>query len=213
MLPIVYSTKREIATRLLRESIVRGELAPGTHIVLEELGQKYQLSLTPIREALPILEGEGFVIQLPHKGAVVAPMDRDEIRELYAIRGAMEALATSEGVPRLSNQDLADMQAHVAALETYQGTWEDFLEVDRGFHRVLYQASGSQRWVETIETLWLRCKRYMLVATSSDSLKDSIHADHRQLLQACQQRDVSLAEASICMHLKRSEEHLLARWQ
>jgi DNA-binding GntR family transcriptional regulator len=213
MLPIVYSTKREIATKLLRESIIRGELAPGTHIVLEELGQKYHLSLTPIREAIPILEGEGYVIQLPHKGAIVAPMDRDEIRELYAVRSAMEALATSEGVPRLASQDLAKMQAHLAALETYQGAWEDFLEVDRGFHLVLYQASGRQRWVETIETLWLRCKRYMLVVISSDSLKEFIHADHRQLLQACQQRDVSLAEATIRMHLKRSEEHLLARWQ
>jgi DNA-binding GntR family transcriptional regulator len=213
MLPIVYSTKREIATKLLRESIIRGELAPGTHIVLEELGQKYHLSLTPIREAIPILEGEGYVIQLPHKGALVAPMDRDEIRELYAVRSAMEALATSEGVPRLTSQDLAKMQAHVAALETYQGAWEDFLEDDRGFHLVLYQASGSQRWVETIEALWLRCKRYMLVVISSDSLKEFIHADHRQLLQACQQRDVPLAEATIRMHLKRSEEHLLARWQ
>lgn len=212
MLPTAYHTKREIATTLLRESIIRGELAPGTHLVLEELGQKYHLSLTPIREAIPILEGEGFVVQLPHKGAVVAPMDRDEIRELYAVRCAMEGLATSEGVLRLTDQDLADMETLLATLETYKGGWEDFLEVDRSFHLVLYRAAGSQRWLETIQTLWQRCKRYILVALSSDQLIDFIHADHRQLWLACQQRDVPQAEATIRMHLKRTEAHLLKRW-
>jgi DNA-binding GntR family transcriptional regulator len=212
MLPTAYRTKREIATTLLRESIIRGELAPGTHLVLEELGQKYQLSLTPIREAIPILEGEGFVVQLPHRGAVVAPMDRDEIRELYAVRCAMEGLATSEGVLKLTDQDLADMETLLATLEAYKGSWEDFLEVDRSFHLVLYRAAGSLRWIETIQTLWQRCKRYMLVAISSDQLMDFIHADHRQLLLACQQRDVPQAEATIRRHLKRTEEHLLKRW-
>ena len=212
MLPTAYRTKREIATTLLREAIIRGELAPGTHLVLEELGQKYHLSLTPIREAIPILEGEGFVVQLPHKGAVVAPMDRDEIKELYAVRCAMEGLATSEGVLRLTDQDLADMEMLLATLEASKGGWEDFLEVDRSFHLVLYRAAGSRRWIETIQTLWQRCKRYMLVALSSDQLIDFIHSDHRQLLLACQQRDVPQADATIRRHLKRTEAHLLQRW-
>jgi DNA-binding GntR family transcriptional regulator len=212
MLPTAYRTKREIATTLLREAIIRGELAPGTHLVLEELGQKYQLSLTPIREAIPILEGEGFVVQLPHKGAMVAKMDHDEIRELYAIRCAMEGLATSEGVPRLTSKDLAEMEVLLATLEASPQSWEDFLEVDRSFHLVLYRAAGSQRWVETIQTLWQRSKRYMLTAISSNRLIDFIHTDHRQLLLACQQRDAPQAEATIRTHLKRTEEHLLLHW-
>ncbi|MBV9230192.1 MAG: GntR family transcriptional regulator, partial [Chloroflexi bacterium] len=188
MIPTAYRTKREIATMLLRDAIIRGELAPGARLLLEELGQKYNLSLTPIREAIPILESEGFVVQLPHKGAVVAQMDRDEIRELYAIRSAMEGLATSEGVPRLTSKDLADMETLLANLETFQGAWEDFLDVDRSFHLVLYRAAGSQRWVETIQTLWQRCKRYMLIAMSSETLADFIHEDHRHLLQHCLKR-------------------------
>ncbi|TMD82867.1 MAG: GntR family transcriptional regulator, partial [Chloroflexi bacterium] len=177
----VYRTKREIAATLLRDAIVRGELTPGTRLLLEDLSRKFDLSMTPIREAIPILEGEGFVVQLPHKGAVVALMDREEIRELYAIRGAMEGLATSEGVPKLTGKDLAHMEALLATLEAFQGTMEDYLEVDRDFHLVLYQAAGSQRWVETIQTLWQRSKRYMLIAMSSDELAHVVQADHQQL--------------------------------
>jgi DNA-binding GntR family transcriptional regulator len=212
MLSTTYRTKREIATTLLRDAIIRGELAPGMRLFLEELSQKYNLSLTPIREAIPILESEGFIVQLPHKGAVVTRMDRDEIRELYAIRSAMEGLATSEGVYRLTDKDLSDMEMLLANLDAFQGTWEDFLDIDRSFHLVLYRAAGSQRWVETIQTLWQRCKRYMLIAMSSDILADFIHEDHCQLLQSCLKRDATQAEATIRTHLKRTEGHLLAHW-
>src|SRR5690242_2222456 len=123
----VYRTKREIAATHLRDAIIRGELAPGTHLILEDLSHKFDLSMTPIREAIPVLEGEGFVVQLPHKGAVVAQMDREEIRELYAIRGAMEGLATSEGVPKLTSKDLTQMKALLGALEEFQGSVGDFL--------------------------------------------------------------------------------------
>src|SRR6266516_3603118 len=213
MILSVYRKKREIVASLLSYAIVRGELNPGTRLLLEDLSRKFDLSMSPIREAIPILEGEGFVVQLPHKGAVVAQMDREEIRELYAIRGAMEGLATSEGVPKLTSKDLTDMEALLATLEAFQGTtMGDFLEVDRGFHLVLYQAAGSQRWVETIQALWRRSKRYMLIAMSSDELAHVVQADHRQLLNYCKERDVSQAEATIRAHLKRSEEYLLLHW-
>lgn len=207
-----YRTKRDIAATLLRDAIIRGELTPGTRLLLEDLSRKFDLSMTPIREAIPILEGEGFVIQSPHKGAVVAHMDREEIRELYAVRGAMEGLATSEGVPKLTSKDLTEMVALLATLEAFQGTMGDFLEIDRKFHLVLYRAAGSQRWIETIQALWRRSKRYMLIAMSSDKLAQFVQADHRQLLNFCKECDVSQAEATIRAHLKRSEEYLLLHW-
>jgi|SRR5581483_3326372 len=207
-----YRTKRDIAVTLLRDAIIRGELTPGTRLLLEDLSRKFDLSMTPIREAIPILEGEGFVMQSPHKGAVVAHMDREEIRELYALRGAMEGLATSEGVPKLTGKELSEMEALFATLEAFEGTMENFLEIDRSFHLVLYRAAGSQRWIETIQTLWRRSKRYMLIAMSSDELAQFVQTDHRQLLKFCKERDISQAEGTIRAHLKRSEEYLLLHW-
>lgn len=212
MVLLAYRTKREIAATLLRDAIIRGELAPGTRLLLEDLSQKFDLSMTPIREAIPILEGEGFVVQLPHKGTIVAQMDREEIRELFAIRSAVEGLATSEGVPKLTSQDLTDMETLLATLEAFQGTMEGFLEIDSSFHLVLYRAAGSWRWIETIQALWRRSKRYMLIALSSDELAHFVHADHRQLLNLCREREASQTEATIRAHLKRSEEYLLLHW-
>ena len=208
-----YRTKREIAVALLRDAIVRGELPPGTRLVLEVLSQRYHLSLTPIREALPVLEAEGLVVQLPHRGAIVAPMDQEEIKELYAIRGAMEALATREAVPHLTDRDLAEMAELLERMEGFAGDWEAFLDLDKRFHLVVYRAAGSQRWLETIETLWRRCTRYMVASTAVSGAIGAIRADHRQLLQACRRRDVGQAEALLLAHLSHSEQRLLHDWQ
>jgi DNA-binding GntR family transcriptional regulator len=207
-----YRTKREIAVDLLRRAIIRGELAPGTRLVLETLSQQYDLSMTPIREAFPMLEAEGLIVQSPHKGAVVALMDREEIKELYTIRAAIEALATAEAVPNLLDAHLEEMAALLQQMESFQGDWGTFLDFDKHFHLVLYRAAGSQRWLETIGTLWQRSTRYMLASTAASGAIDAIHADHRQLLSACQERDAERAEVILRAHLKYSEQRLLRDW-
>jgi DNA-binding GntR family transcriptional regulator len=207
-----YRTKREVATDLLREAIIRGELAPGTRLVLEELSQRYNVSMTPIREAFSLLESEGLIAQSPHRGAVVTGLDREELLELYAIRSAVEELATLHGVPRLAEEDLVEMSQVLDMLEGYQGVRDGFLDIDKQFHRVIYRAAGSRRWLETIETLWQRSRRYMLASTSASGAVASLHADHRAIFQACRAGDAAQAALVIRAHLKRSEERLLDEW-
>lgn len=212
MTSFAYRTKREVATDLLREAIICGELAPGTRLVLEELSQRYNVSMTPIREAFSLLESEGLIAQSPHKGAVVTGMDREDLLELYAIRSAVEQLATLHGVPRLTEDELTAMGGLLDALELFEGSQDGFLDIDKQFHRVVYRAAGSRRWLETIETLWQRSRRYMLASTSVSGAVASLHADHRAILQACHERDAARATVTIRDHLKHSEERLLGEW-
>ena len=205
-----YRTKREVAIDLLREAIIRGELAPGTRLVLEELSQRYNVSMTPIREAFSLLESEGLIAQSPHKGAVVSGMDREDLLELYAIRTAVEELATLHGVPRLTEAELSAMSGFLDALERFEGPQDGFLDIDKQFHRVVYRAAGSRRWLETIETLWQRSRRYMLASTLVSGAMASLHADHRAILQACREHDAARAAAAVRDHLRRSEERLLS---
>ena len=207
-----YRTKRDVAADLLREAILGGELAPGTRLILDELSTRYHVSLTPIREALSQLEREGFVHAAPHRGAVVAALDREELLELYAIRSGIEELATLHGVPRLTNGDLGAMGQRLDALEAFAGSWEGFLDIDMQFHRILYSAAGSQRWLNTIEALWRRSRRYMLSSTSASGAVAALHRDHRAIYQACCAQDALAAAAAIRSHLKQSEERLLRDW-
>jgi len=207
-----YRTKRDVAADLLREAILGGELAPGTRLILDELSARYKVSLTPIREALSQLEREGFVTQAAHRGAMVAALDRDELLELYAIRSAIEELATLHGVPRLTDRDLATMGQLLDAMEAFKGSWDAFLDIDLQFHRTLYGAAGSRRWLDTIEALWRRSRRYMLSSTSVSGAVATLHSDHRAIYQSCCAKDVPAAAAAIRAHLQQSEERLLRDW-
>jgi DNA-binding GntR family transcriptional regulator len=142
----------------------------------------------------------------------VTGLDREELLELYAIRGAVEELATLHGVPRLTEGDLAEMRSLLDRLERFEGPRDGFLDIDKQFHRVVYRAAGSRRWLETIETLWRRSRRYMLASTSASGAVASLHADHRAILQACRDHDAARAAEQIRAHLKRSEERLLGEW-
>jgi DNA-binding GntR family transcriptional regulator len=208
-----YQTKRDIALTLLRDAIMKGEIAPGARIPVDEFTQRFDLSLTPIREALPILEAEGFITQVPHRGAVVTPMDWEEIVELYTIRIGMESLATRRAVPNLTAQQIQNMRHLCERMEIFQGDWADFLQLDRQFHLVLYQAAGSQRWLDTIELYWRRSTRYMLASTAMSGAIEKVHADHRVLLEHCEARDAPGAERVLRDHLEYSLNRLVHEWE
>ncbi len=209
----VFRTKRDVAVEAIRTEIIAGRLAPETRLILEDLSQQLGLSLTPIREALPVLEGEGLIVQLPHRGAIVAPMDREEILELYAIRGGLESMVTKQSVSKITRDDLDEMAELIDDMMQLEGDWSHFLERDMSFHLVLYGAAGSRRWLETIETLWKRSKRYMISSTAMIGEVARIHADHRALLEACRIGDADTAASVTLSHLVRSEERLLHEWE
>ncbi len=209
---VVYRTKRDVAVDAIRNEIISGKLAPETRLTLEDLSQQLGLSLTPIREALPVLEGEGFIVQLPHRGALVSPMDREEILELYAIRTGLESMVTSHAVPRLTATELDRMEVLIGEVKALEGDWDRLLDRDKAFHLVLYGATGSARWLDTIETLWKRSKRYMISSTAMSGEAARIHRDHQALLDACSEGDAETAASLTVQHLKQSEARLLREW-
>jgi DNA-binding GntR family transcriptional regulator len=208
----LFRTKRAVALDLIRDAIIAQEIAPGSRLVLEDLSQQFGLSMTPIREALPALEAEGFITQSPHKGAVVTPMDRDEIFELYATRSGMESMVAEKAVPKLTESDLSQMEATIKAMSDEEGEWVKFLTRDREFHLILYRAGGSQRWLDTIELLWRRCSRYMLASTAMAGAVSAIYADHWELITACREGDAARAAATTVAHLMHSRDRLLREW-
>ncbi|MCC6945460.1 MAG: GntR family transcriptional regulator [Thermomicrobiales bacterium] len=207
-----FKTKRAVALDLLREAIITQAIAPGSRLILEDLSQQFGLSATPIREALPALEAEGLIAQMPHKGAVVTPMDYEEVLELYSMRAGLEGMVASYAVAELKDADIAGMEAALRRMERYRGDWVQFLEQDKVFHACLYQAAGSQRWLDTIDNLWRRCNRYMLASTVMTGAEAMISSDHQDIIMGCKMRDAEGVSTMIVEHLKHSRDRLLREW-
>src|ERR1700722_1365011 len=99
-----FRTKREIAAAMLRTMIITGEMGPGTRLILVQLAEELNLSLTPVREAIQQLESEGFVEVVNHKGGVVVDLDRDKLQELYAMRAGIDGMVARVGTKEISDE-------------------------------------------------------------------------------------------------------------
>src|SRR5512139_1932121 len=105
----VLSTKADDIARVLEDEIVGGLIPPGTVLRQEQLSERFEVSRTPVREALRRLAALGLVSFEPNRGVRVRSISRDELREAYLVRAELEALATQVATTRLQPGDLAEL--------------------------------------------------------------------------------------------------------
>ena len=101
----------------IRTAILSSEMRPGMRIRQELLANKFGTSRIPVREALKQLENEGLVVLAPNRGAWIADVNSEESIEIYKIREVVEPLAIFESVPRLTDADIASLEATALQLE------------------------------------------------------------------------------------------------
>ena len=95
----------------LRDMIVQGELEPGTKLNERVLCTVLGRSRTPLREALKFLASEGLVELLPNRGAIVAKLDPERIKQIFAVMGALEGLAGELACRHASDADINEIRA------------------------------------------------------------------------------------------------------
>lgn len=184
---------------LIRDAIITGALAPGSALRQEELARTYASSRMPIREALRTLSAEGLVQLIPNKGAIVAPIAADELRENFEMREAAETLAIRLAVPHLSN-------AHIDAAAAVQKRLEtcDILEfgaLNKAFHTTLYRPADRPRLIAHIASLHDIAERYLRFTLVHLDYVGRSSDDHEAILEACYRRDVDRAISLTSSHI------------
>jgi DNA-binding GntR family transcriptional regulator len=200
-----HRTMAEYALEQLREAIILGELPAGTPLRLDELARSLGMSISPIREAVRQLEALGLAKHVPHQGARVLDFDVEELRDLFAIRLALESLAVRRAAERFT---VEDAEAALAQLERFDAAAadEDVRESMRAhtdFHFTLYDASQSSWLVALIRPAWDRSERFRpALLTSKDGPQERHRAYDRALLDACAAHDPEGAAAVLHDHLE-----------
>lgn len=103
-------SKTTYAHARLRQEIVDGTIRPGEPLRQADLARRFGISPTPVREALRLLEAEGMISYSSHRGATVAELSEERIRDLYLLRSATEGMATKLAVERMQPDALAEIE-------------------------------------------------------------------------------------------------------
>jgi DNA-binding GntR family transcriptional regulator len=149
-----YVSKSDMVADALRELITDGQLSPGTPLRQRKLAEQFAVSYTPVREALRRLESEGLVVTDVHRGASVARAESEELEENYRILAALESLAGSLAVSKMTNDDFAeidDLYQQVAACDPDDDRLAD---LNRRFHFRVYECARSPMLLLLMRLLW-----------------------------------------------------------
>ncbi len=195
-------TAHEYVRRALRTAILEGELAGGARLVQSELATQLQVSTTPVREALRDLATEGLVFLDPHRGAVVRPLDLEEVREIYELRMLLEPVMVRRVVGRLDTGALdraAELQQRMNA-EQDPMAW---VELNRAFHAVFAEPDVGSRLGRMMSGLQDTASAYVGLSLKArpDRMAEA-NCDHRRLIAVYRDHDEEAAVAETLHHLR-----------
>jgi DNA-binding GntR family transcriptional regulator len=188
--------------RIIRADIFSARLRPNERINQDEIAEGFGVSRLPVREALILLESEGLVDTIPHRGTFVHAITRDDIRDHYTVFGLVAGLAVERAATKLSDEQLTAVRH---AYEDARATHLDTGALESAyfeFHRLINRAGAGQRLRSQLRLLAKTIPGELFAAQSA--WQAPAQDDHRNLLEAVDQRDGALAAEVMRAHLRRS---------
>lgn len=199
---------KESAYLQLQQWIIDGTLQPGEKLVDTELAQALNLSRTPIREALQLLEAQGFVEMFPGKATRVTHVDKEDLKNLLPPLAALQALAAELAVPNMDAELIGRLEeVNKRFAEAIQSN-DPFsaLKIDEEFHQIIVDASRNPYIHTMLDRLQSHVRRqffhHTLVLTESSS------TEHKEILHALKAQDSEKAAHIMKRNWLRSTDDL-----
>lgn len=187
----------------VEESIRDGSLLPGDPVDEQMLMQTYDVSRTPVREALLQLQAQGLVASLPRGGMVVAKMDVAQLLAMWELLAELEGIGARLACERMTpaeRDELAAIHERAAAVVRREDT-DAWQEHNRRFHDALYLGARNPYLRQEILRMRSRTGAYRLHAFSAFGRLASSWEQHGQLLEAIQAQDPARAATVMTQHM------------
>ncbi|MEX0707342.1 MAG: GntR family transcriptional regulator [Woeseia sp.] len=193
----------EVAERL-RSLIVQGELAPGDRLNERVLAERFNISRTPLREAIKILALEGLVRLLPNRGAEVTQLTRSNVEDMFQVVGALEALAGELACQRASDDDIAEIRRlHNEMWARFEaGDRAEYFTLNQRIHAKIVDCAGNAELSAIYRNLAQRLHRARYMANFSKDRWSHAMQEHEEILDAIASRDSARLNSILKSHLQ-----------
>jgi DNA-binding GntR family transcriptional regulator len=197
-------TRQQFAYDQLRAGIIGGALGPGERLVIDDLARQLDTSIIPVREALRLLEAEGFVMSVAHVGATVAPLSRESVAEVFTILEGLEAVSSRAAAERAQPADLAELGELVAAMDGALAANRpaDWAELNARFHLTIGRIASMPMLLQMLQRAldhWDRVRRHYFSGVLVRRT-DQAQREHHEMLSLMQARDTGPLEALVRRH-------------
>lgn len=205
---------REKVYDILKEMIIDGKISPGERIIETDYCEKFQISRTPLREAIRMLELEGLVESQNTGGVLVKKVTKQEIYEIYKIRIALESIILDEAIKNITDKDIKKIE------EILKDT-EEALEVKKDekvfslfseFNNMLYDIAKLPKVTSLINNINTYMKRFRKLSVKDELRKRMAFEDHVELLRAIKDKNLIKASEINKEHLEKSMNFILSQF-
>ncbi len=199
----------------IRDGILNGQYALGSRFDQKAIAEDLGVSLVPVREALRMLEGEGFVTINPRRGAFVTDISIAELEELYVIRAELEELATRRAVPNLDRAQVNELANIIDRMDEATNTrdYAQLMELNRAFHFTIYEAADLVLLLEMMSSLWNRSTLYRRVFTYLPERAIQALQEHKEIYGACRAGNAEAAAKAVRRNIHQTVIALLDEFE
>jgi len=206
---------RDRIGKSLSAAITSGELAPGTLVSVPTLASQFDVSATPVREAMLDLEQRGFVEPVRNKGFRVIELSEQDLRELIELRGLLEAPAMRSLAGTIPVEAMPHWRALAdqIAICAEQADLSGYLESDRDFHLGLLRLHGNGRLVHLVAELRAQTRMVHLSKMSQNRELTEAAREHHLILDLLERGEGEPLQELIVRHLGRVVGWSAARYR
>jgi DNA-binding GntR family transcriptional regulator len=192
-----YVSKTDLVAALVRELIITGELGPGEQLRQRDLAHRFDVSQTPVREAMRRLESEGLLVSDTHRGFTVVTPGDGRVEENFQIRAALESLGASLAARKIDADGLDRLRQLNEQMRALTDDDPAYAELNREFHFTVYSCARSPLLLSLMRLLWASLHGGPRVArTHAESARQ-----HDEILAALSDGDAAVASAQTYQHI------------
>lgn len=195
----------------LKQAILNRELQSGMKLTVEDLTKRFNVSPTPIKEALIALEKEGLVENIPRRGAFVSMITLKDVEEIYSLREVLEGLCGRRLAEKIDDASIIKLNNILADSERYAKA-NDFLgyeETDRAFHLTLRELTDDKRVIYYLSMLEGQLRLVLPIVNTLPGRLESSLQEHKKILQNLEKRNIQNVEFYCKEHMRLEKEAVL----
>lgn len=189
---------------ILKDQIINNLRPPGSKIKIEEIEKEYEISKTPLKEALNKLKYEGYVTVKPRSGTYVAEPSTEEIIQVYDLRQAIEWKAIQLAVPNIPTAELLKLKKDVLYAEEkiQEGEYSYFFDTDIRLHKMIIDYANN-KYIENVkDTIDGHIQWFRILGATKKSRPHKSSVRHQEIIEAILERDIEKSAELIKIHLE-----------
>ena len=202
---VTYKNREEMVYQVLKKEILDLELKPGQLIKETEICERFSVSRTPVRDALRLLQEQGFVITVPYRGIYVTLLSLSNIKQMIYMRVAVETMVIRDfsriATPLMMEDIYYMLRKQKALIQTPDFKPEQFYRLDAQMHAIWFEATKKKKLWDLLQEQQLHYTRFRMLDFVTETDFTRIIQEHEHMIELLEKKDIAGMEMALKDHL------------